>query len=79
MRCVIARHAAAVSASILAALGLPLESAPRAAAETIVVRGGVVHTMAGPPIVDGVVVIEEGTIRAVGPADRTPAPANARV
>jgi len=48
------------------------------AAETLVVRGAVVHTMAGPPIVDGVVVIEAGKIRAVGPAAGTPVPPGAR-
>jgi imidazolonepropionase-like amidohydrolase len=34
----------------------------------VAVRGGVVHTMAGPPIADGVVVIRDGKIAAVGPA-----------
>jgi len=49
------------------------------AADVVVVRGDVVHTMAGPPITDGVVVIEDGTIRAVGPAATTPLPAHAKV
>ncbi|NDC52833.1 MAG: amidohydrolase [Planctomycetia bacterium] len=48
------------------------------AAETLVVRGGVVHTLAGPPIADGVVVIESGKIRAVGPAATTPVPPGAQ-
>jgi imidazolonepropionase-like amidohydrolase len=45
-----------------------------AAAETLAVRGDVVHTMAGPPLTDGVVMIENGKIRAVGPAATTPVP-----
>jgi imidazolonepropionase-like amidohydrolase len=47
-------------------------------AETLVVRGDVVHTMAGPAITAGVVVVEGGKIRAVGPAATTPIPPNAR-
>jgi len=37
-----------------------------------------VHTLAGPPIADGVVVIESGKIRAVGPAATTPVPPGAQ-
>ncbi len=40
----------------------------------VVVRAGVLHTQAGEPILDGVVVIEEGKITAVGPASSTPVP-----
>ena len=36
------------------------------------------HTLAGPPIADGVVVIESGKIRAVGPAATTPVPPGAQ-
>lgn len=46
--------------------------------ETLVVRGGVVHTMDGAPLADGVVVIESGKIRAVGSAATTPVPPDAR-
>jgi imidazolonepropionase-like amidohydrolase len=35
---------------------------------TIAIRGDTVHTMAGPAITDGVVLIEAGRIRQVGPA-----------
>jgi len=49
------------------------------AADALVVHGDVVHTMAGPPIGDGVVVVERGKITAVGPAATTPLPAGARL
>lgn len=45
----------------------------------VAVRGKIVHTMAGAPIVDGVVVIEGGKITAVGPADRVDIPEGMRV
>ena len=52
---------------------------PATAAETLAVRGDMVHTMAGPPIADGVVVIENGKLRAVGPAATTPVPPAAKI
>lgn len=48
--------------------------APPLAAQDLAVRGDVVHTMAGDPIPNGVVVIEGGKIVAVGPAGSTPIP-----
>lgn len=45
-----------------------------AMAQDIAVRGGQVYTMAGEAIVNGVVVIEDGKITAVGPAASTPIP-----
>ncbi len=39
-----------------------------AVAQDIAVRGGIVHTMDGAPIENGVVIIRDGRIRAVGPA-----------
>ena len=54
-----------------------LVALPAAAADTLAIRGATVHTMAGPPVSDGVVVIENGKIRAVGPAATTPVPAGA--
>ncbi|NBW96259.1 MAG: amidohydrolase [Planctomycetia bacterium] len=50
-----------------------------ASAVPLVVRGDVVHTMAGPPLADGVVVVEEGKIRAIGPAATTPVPDGAKL
>jgi imidazolonepropionase-like amidohydrolase len=46
-----------------------------AAAQDLAVRGDVVHTLAGDPIEDGVVIIRGGLIAAVGPAASTPVPA----
>jgi len=40
----------------------------------VVVRGERVYTMAGPPITDGVVVIEGGKISAIGPASQVAIP-----
>lgn len=48
--------------------------APAAQAQDVVIRGETVHTMAGPAIADGIVVIDDGTIVAVGPAASTPIP-----
>ena len=56
----------------LAALAVTL--APALAAQDVAVRGETVHTMAGPAISDGIVVIENGIITAVGPAASTPVP-----
>jgi len=43
-------------------------------AQDIAVRGEIVHTMAGAPIFDGVVIVRDGKIAAVGPAGATPIP-----
>lgn len=72
LRVVIRRLALVATAALLAAQ-------PTTAAETLAVRGATVHTMAGPPLTDGVVVIENGKIRAVGPAATTPVPADAKL
>ncbi len=37
-------------------------------AQDIAIHGDIVHTMAGPPIVDGLVLVRDGTIAAIGPA-----------
>ena len=52
-----------------------LALAPAALAQDVAIRGEQVHTMAGPAIADGVVVIDDGKIVAVGPAATTPIPA----
>ncbi len=48
-------------------------------AEVLAVQGETVHTMAGAPITDGVVLIKDGKISAVGPAASTAIPAGMRV
>lgn len=45
----------------------------------IAVKGGIIHTMAGETITDGVVVIEGGKITRIGPAADTPIPADIKV
>lgn len=66
-------------AHVLAAAASLLAFAPAAFAQDIAIRGREVHTMAGPAITDGVVVIADGRIVAVGPADSTPIPEGVRV
>lgn len=49
------------------------------AAGSIAVRGGTVYTVAGDAVSDGVVVIEDGKITAVGPASEVEVPAGLEV
>lgn len=58
----------------LTAAASTLALAQGAHAQDIAIRGEQVHTMAGPVITDGVVVIDDGKIVAVGPAASTPVP-----
>ena len=53
---------------LLSTLIVALLVAAPAPAQLVVVKGEKVWTMAGPPIDDGVVIIRDGTIVAVGPA-----------
>ena len=62
----------------LPALLLVLVVGQRSVAQ-VAVRGDVIHTMAGPPIRNGVVVIQDGKIIAVGPADTVTIPSGFRV
>ena len=64
-----AARTAAAALALVAGLG----------AQDLAVRGGRVHTLAGPPIEDGVVVVQGGKIVAVGPADEVTVPAGLRV
>ena len=52
--------------------------APLAPAQ-VAVRGDVIHTMAGPPLKDGVVLIRDGKIAEIGPADVVQIPAGFEV
>lgn len=52
--------------TLLAAAAALLAAAPAPAQETIAIEGGTVHTMTGAPIEDGIVLIREGRIIAVG-------------
>ena len=63
-------------------LALPvvlLTSTSLAAAKVIVFKGARIHTVAGPVIEDGVLVIADGKIVAVGDSKQTPLPAGAEV
>jgi imidazolonepropionase-like amidohydrolase len=64
--------------SLLVAGGTAVAAAAEAAAP-LAVRGEIVHTMAGPPIRDGVVLIENGTVKQVGPAAEVAIPPGVRV
>ena len=70
------RHLSRVSTIALLLAAVPTLLA---AGETIAVRGETVHTMAGEPISDGVVLIEDGKIAAVGPAADVAIPSGVRV
>lgn len=68
--------------AIAAIIGALLATAlPATAADppVLAVYGDIVHTMAGPPIKQGVVVIENGTVTLVGSALDIPVPPAARV
>lgn len=68
--------------AIAAIIGALLATAlPATAADppVLAVYGGIVHTMAGPPIKQGVVVIENGKVTLVGSALDIPVPPAARV
>jgi imidazolonepropionase-like amidohydrolase len=64
--------------ALVALLWAALAAGGDARAETLVVDGDVVHTVAGKPIASGRVVVEDGRIARVGPAASTPAPDGAR-
>ncbi|RXK55356.1 amidohydrolase [Oleiharenicola lentus] len=49
------------------------------AAETLAILGDTVHTLTGAPLTNGVVLLRDGKIEAVGPAATLPVPAGYRV
>jgi imidazolonepropionase-like amidohydrolase len=64
---------------IAAAALLALVAGAHAALAQVAVRAEVVHTMAGPALRDAVIIVTDGKIAAVGPADTTPIPDGYRV
>jgi imidazolonepropionase-like amidohydrolase len=67
------RNIAGTLACLLAALALPQTHAQ------VAVKADLIYTMAGPPVDNGVIVIRDGKIAAIGPADTTPIPDGYRV
>jgi imidazolonepropionase-like amidohydrolase len=63
-----------ITGMFLAVTASALALGSAAHAQDVAIRGEQVHTMAGPAIADGVVVIDDGKIVAVGPAASTPIP-----
>lgn len=55
-------------------LGMAVLAAPGLLCAQLAIRGDVVHTMAGPPIRNGVVLVREGKIERVGPAAQVTVP-----
>ena len=49
--------------------------APTLASAQVAVRGEIVYTLAGAPVKDGVVLVKDGKIEAVGPAASVTIPA----
>ncbi|MFN5756546.1 MAG: amidohydrolase family protein [Planctomycetia bacterium] len=62
------QRAGLLAAMLCAVIASWLADSAGAAEGTIAIRGDTVHTMAGPAIADGVVLIEAGRSRQVGPA-----------
>ena len=71
------RSRLAVLIAVIAWHWLPLSH--RAFAEPIVLRGARIHTVAGPVIENGTLVIEDGRIVEIGPSDKVAAPTGAKV
>ena len=71
------RSRLATLATVIAFQWLPIGDA--AFAEPIIFRGARVHTVAGPVIENGTLIIDEGRIVDVGPSDKIAVPAGAKV
>jgi imidazolonepropionase-like amidohydrolase len=77
MRAIRLRGVGAVTAGAAALLAAAVLVTPAAA--QVAVRGGLVYTMTGPPIANGVVVLRDGKVAAVGPAASVAIPEGYRV
>ena len=60
-------------------VGLGLRQGDSAIAEVLAFRGARIHTAAGPVIESGTLIVDDGRIVAVGPSDKVPLPAGAKV
>ncbi|NQW46429.1 MAG: amidohydrolase, partial [Planctomycetes bacterium] len=63
----------------LALCGALLARDRLAAAPPLAILGGTIHTMNGPPLCDGVVLLADGKVQAVGPAGVVAIPVGATV
>ncbi len=68
-----------VVAVVAVASPAPSQAVEPAVAPLVAIRGETVHTMAGPPIKDGVVLVENGKVTLVGSAQDIPIPPAATV
>lgn len=69
-----------LACALAALVCMPLACPPAPArAEVLAIHAGTLHTMAGPAIEDGVVVVADGKIVAAGRTDAVSVPAGARV
>lgn len=64
---------------LLLAFALPAGIAAAEPAAPLAIRGDIVHTMAGPAIRDGIVLLENGKVKQVGPAAAVVIPPGIRV
>jgi len=64
--------------ALIAALAAGVAWVPTLRAQ-VVVRGETVYTMAGPPITNGIVVVQDGRIAAIGPATEVTLPEDLRI
>ncbi len=71
------RKTARIALVLLGAAALPALGTS-ARAQTVAVRGEVVHTLEGPPLEDGIVLVRDGKIAAVGPASAVAVPEGVR-
>lgn len=69
-----------LSTAVLTVLALPALAQPEAAAaqSPTAIVGGTVHPVSGPPITDAVLLLEGGTVAALGPAGSVEIPTGAR-
>ena len=66
-------------AVVAASLAISFATASTAQGQNLAIRAETVHTMAGPPLADGVIVIRDGRVESLGPATSTAVPEGFRL